>query len=226
MFTGIIEAIGTIKSIVAMSSSPKLSVNVFEAFFEDLSIGDSVSVDGVCLTVSEIKKDTFIADVMHETFKRSNLGKLKTSSKVNLERALPANGRFGGHIVTGHIDGVGVIGSIRKEGNAILLRIKANPNIMRYIVEKGSIAIDGISLTVIEVTADSFSVSLIPHSAQNTTLSQKVIGDVVNLENDIIGKYVEKLILNVSRGATCHTQESTQSKISKEFLERWGIVGM
>ena len=147
-------------------------------------------------------KDHFTADVMPETLRRSNLGQLKTGSKVNLERAMAADGRFGGHIVAGHIDGTGTIRSMQPEGNAVLVTISAAPELLRYVVEKGSIAIDGISLTVAKVTHTDFTVSLIPHTGEETTLLHHRPGEMVNLETDIIGKYVEKLMQPRTGGVT------------------------
>lgn len=193
MFTGIIEEVGT---VVGVKRGEKSSVLTIEGFriFDGLKIGDSVAADGVCLTVTNIHSNTFIADAMSETLSRSTLRSLVAGRKVNLERAMPANGRFGGHIVSGHIDGTGKIISVIKEDNAVWYTIKGEAQIMRYIVEKGSVAIDGISLTVARVERDRFSVSIIPHTFKETVLSQKSIGALVNLENDIIGKYVEKLL--------------------------------
>lgn len=193
MFTGIIEEIGTIRSITPAAHSAQLTIQG-DTIFSDLALGDSVAVNGVCLTAAALTGDTFTADVMHETMNRSSLGSLKPGSLVNLERAMAANGRFGGHIVSGHIDGTGTITQIRKDDNAIWYTIHAGSDLMRYIVEKGSVAIDGISLTVAEVTASSFCVSIIPHTAKETILGMRKTGETVNLENDIIGKYVEKLI--------------------------------
>lgn len=193
MFTGIIEEIGTIRAITPAAYSAQLIIQG-NVIFSDLALGDSVSVNGVCLTAAKLTEKTFTADVMHETLNRSSLGSLRPGSPVNLERAMAANGRFGGHIVSGHIDGTGTITQIRKDDNAIWYTIHAGPKIMRYIVEKGSIAIDGISLTVAEVTDASFCVSIIPHTAKETILGMRKTGETVNLENDIIGKYVEKLI--------------------------------
>lgn len=193
MFTGIIEELGTVISISKNALQSKITIKA-EKIFSDLKLGDSVAVNGVCLTASDISGNTFTADVMNETFSRTSLSKLKPKSHVNLERAMAANGRFGGHIVSGHIDGVGVISDVKKDDNAIWYTIAAKSSILKYIVEKGSVAIDGISLTVAKITADNFSVSIIPHTAKETILSEKGIGDEVNLENDIIGKYVEKLI--------------------------------
>lgn len=210
MFTGIIEEIGCVKNIHHLAKSVELVIES-HLIFDDLKIGDSVSTNGVCLTVTRIQNNTFSCDVMNETLQRSSLGALTTNSHVNLERAMPANGRFGGHIVSGHIDGTGKIISIQKDDIATWYKISASKEILRYIVEKGSIAIDGISLTVASVSADCFSVSIIPHTASETILSEKHTGSVVNLENDIIGKYVEALLPN---------QEAT---LSKEFLLKNGF---
>lgn len=180
---------------------------------EDIHLGDSIAVNGVCLTVTSISPNGFTADVMHETLNRSSLGNLRIGSLVNLERAMPANGRFGGHIVSGHIDGTGTVSDIRKDDNAVWYTIKTSLPILRYIIEKGSIAIDGISLTVARVYKDSFSVSIIPHTATLTTLSNRRVGDSVNLENDCIGKYVESLM----------GIESRNSKITAGFLVKHGF---
>ena len=193
MFTGIIEDIGVIRSIRRGAHSSVLSIGA-EVVLSDLKIGDSVAVNGVCLTATGKDRGGFTADVMHETLDRSSLGSLTAGSRVNLERAMAAGGRFGGHIVSGHIDGTGTITALRRDGNAVWYTISAAPSLLRFIVEKGSITIDGISLTVATVEADRFSVSIIPHTAAVTILGEKKPGDTVNLENDIIGKYVEKLL--------------------------------
>lgn len=193
MFTGIVEELGTIRAVRRGAASAVLSIGAAEVL-SDLKIGDSVAVNGVCLTVTSLDDGGFTADVMHETLGRSSLGALAPGGRVNLERAMPANGRFGGHIVSGHIDGTGKIASVRPDDNALWYTIYAAPELLRYIVEKGSITIDGISLTVAAVDETSFSVSLIPHTAAVTTLGKKRAGDTVNLETDIIGKYVEKLL--------------------------------
>lgn len=200
MFTGIIEEIGDISDVKHGAKSCELTIKG-DIIFNDLKIGDSVAVNGVCLTATAINGKIFKADVMAETMRRSSLGTLKNGSKVNLERAMSANGRFGGHIVSGHIDGIGFVQSLIKEDNAVWVTITADTSVMQYIVEKGSIAIDGISLTVAKVFKDAFSVSIIPHTASETTLLTKKSGDKVNLECDIIGKYVEKL-LGKSSGIT------------------------
>ena len=165
-----------------------------EEGIERTKIGDSIAVNGVCLTVTSLQPDGFIADVMAETIRRSSLGSCKVGSQVNLERAMAADGRFGGHIVSGHIDGTGVIRSLTREENAIWVSIGTSPQILHLIVEKGSICIDGISLTVAKVEEEGFQVSVIPHTGEETTLLEKVPGDSVNLENDVIGKYVERLL--------------------------------
>ncbi|MGN0106409.1 MAG: riboflavin synthase [Hominilimicola sp.] len=193
MFTGIIEEIGEIAAIKRGAKSCSLVIKG-DVIFNDLKIGDSVAVNGVCLTATTINGNTFTADVMAETMRRSGLGTLQKSSRVNLERAMAAQGRFGGHIVSGHIDGVGFVQSLVREDNAVWVTVTADESIMRYIVEKGSIAIDGISLTVAKVFKDAFSVSIIPHTGSETTLLTRKSGDRVNLECDIIGKYVEKLV--------------------------------
>ena len=193
MFTGIVEETGSVKAIHHGSRSVVLEINA-KLILEDIHTGDSIAVNGVCLTVTKAEKDSFCADVMPDTLNRSSLAKLKNGSPVNLERAMAANGRFGGHIVSGHIDGTGKIIGIRRDDNAVWFDISADKKILRYIVEKGSVTIDGISLTVAGLTADSFSVSVIPHTLSVTILGGKTIGSIVNIENDIIGKYVEKLI--------------------------------
>lgn len=186
MFTGLIEEQGR---VLTAPRNGKLSLAAAKVL-EGIARGDSISVNGVCLTVSSFSGQRFTADVMPETLHRSNLGELRTGSLVNLERALPATGRFGGHFVSGHIDGVGSLLSVRPEGNALIFSIRAAPELLRGIVEKGSVAIDGISLTVVELTESMFSVSVIPHTAAVTTLAGKRPGDRLNLETDMIGKYV------------------------------------
>lgn len=193
MFTGIIEETGVIRAVQRGAKSAVLTVEA-KKVLEDVHIGDSIATNGVCLTVTSVRGDCFTADVMNESLRRSSLGDLKPGSRVNLERAMAANGRFGGHIVSGHIDGTGTVVSVRRDDIAVWYTIRTTPQLMRYIVEKGSIAIDGISLTVAAVETDRFSVSVIPHTAQETTLSEKRPGATVNLENDVIGKYVEKLM--------------------------------
>lgn len=193
MFTGLIEEIGSVRAVRRGRNSSVLSIAA-AVVLEDLKIGDSVAVNGVCLTAAGVDSGGFTADVMHETLNRSALGALAAGAHVNLERAMAADGRFGGHIVSGHIDGTGTITALRQDDNAVWYTISAPAGILRYIVEKGSVAIDGVSLTVAAVGEGWFSVSLIPHTAAVTILGEKRPGDRVNLENDLIGKYVEKLM--------------------------------
>lgn len=216
MFTGIIEETGRIAAIKRGARSSILTIEGSK-IFDDISLGDSVAVNGVCLTVTDFRDNMFTADVMSETISRSSLGTLKVGSAVNLERAMPSGGRFGGHIVSGHIDGTGVIKETKADDNAVWYTISADRKIIRYIVEKGSIAIDGISLTVARVSFDDFAVSVIPHTAKMTTLSKKRAGDIVNLECDVIGKYVERL-LNFPE-----SEKPGASNITKEFLMKYGF---
>ena len=214
MFTGIVEEIGCIKGIRQGVHSAQLEIQA-GIVLEDTKIGDSIAVNGICLTVTTLSDKTFTADVMHETLNRSTLGKLTVGSQVNLERAMAANGRFGGHIVSGHIDGTGKIICIQKDDNAIWFTIQAKSEILRYVVEKGSVTVDGISLTVAKTGSDSFAVSTIPHTVSKTILSDRKEGEFVNLETDVIGKYIEKLMAPV--------KQQTHSNITKEFLEKYGF---
>ena len=221
MFTGIIEEIGTVVSVSRGIKAAKLTLQG-NLILEDMHIGDSIAVNGVCLTVTEKTSSTFIVDVMPETLRRSSLGKLSRGSEVNMERAMAANGRFGGHIVSGHIDGTGEIESFVKEDNAVWVTIKTNDKILKYIIEKGSITIDGISLTVAYVDSRGFKVSLIPHTASNTTLLKKKAGDIVNLENDIVGKYIDKLLH--FEDFTSEADNVASVGISVDFLSRNGFI--
>ena len=193
MFTGIIEEIGSIRGIVNGSEKGEIQIKA-KKVLEGTKIGDSIAVNGVCLTVTSMTNDGFKADVMPETLRRTNLGSLRSGDLVDLERAMAADGRFGGHIVSGHIDGTGKIVSYKKENNAVWVTIETSKEILALIVEKGSIAIDGISLTVADVNSKEFKVSIIPHTGSETILLKKKEGDFVNLENDIVGKYVSKLL--------------------------------
>lgn len=217
MFTGIVEEIGTIVGITKGEKSSKLTIKA-KKILENTNLGDSICTNGVCLTVANINYNTFEADVMSETLAKSNLGLLKIGSKVNLERALRVKDRLGGHIVSGHIDGIGQIVSITRDDNAVWITIKAQDIILKYIVYKGSIAIDGISLTVAYVDDKVFKVSIIPHTGENTILLTKKIGQTVNLECDVIGKYVEKLL-----GLEPTNKESKGDLISIDFLKENGF---
>lgn len=212
MFTGIVEEMGTVRHVLPGSRAGKLTIGCSKVL-QGTAIGDSIAVNGICLTVVEMGSDYFVADVMPETLQRSSLGALQNGSRVNLERAMAADGRFGGHIVSGHIDGTGTIVETRPDNNATWVRIRTSPEILALIVEKGSIAIDGISLTVASVGATDFQVSLIPHTGEETTLLSKHAGELVNLENDIIGKYVQKLLGQTDSG----------SGITMEFLAENGF---
>lgn len=215
MFTGIIEELGTVMKLDQQGVSAKITIEA-DKVLEKTKLGDSIAVNGVCLTVTDLGNNSFCADVMAETLRRSSLGVLKKGSKVNLERAMAADGRFGGHMVSGHIDGTGEIAKISPEGTAVWYTIQAPQNILDGIVEKGSIAIDGISLTVADVSDRDFSVSIIPHTGANTTLSLKKQGNIVNLENDVVGKYVQKFLVN--------KQEKPESKVTEEFLGKYGFL--
>ena len=215
MFTGIVEEMGQVEGIQRGRQSAVLAIRA-KTVLEGTKIGDSIAVNGVCLTVTTLSPGRFTADVMHETLDRSSLAQLKRGSAVNLERAMAADGRFGGHIVAGHIDGTGRVTEVRKDDNAIWYTIQAAPQVLRYIVEKGSIAVDGISLTVARVETDRFAISAIPHTVAQTVLRDRKDGDLVNLETDIIGKYVEKLM-------TPAPESQASGGITLDFLARNGF---
>ena len=218
MFTGIVEELGQIRKIQKGQSSAVLEIEARKVL-EGTRVGDSICVSGVCLTVTSLEGGRFTADVMHETLNRSALQNARPGSLVNLERAMAADGRFGGHIVAGHVDGTGRIRGIERDDNAVWYTIGAGDEILRYVVEKGSIAIDGISLTVAKVGEGWFSISAIPHTIRETTLQVKHQGDLVNLENDVIGKYVEKLLGLAPAGG----QTGEKRRITREFLSRYGF---
>lgn len=217
MFTGLIEETGILKGIRRSGNSCVLTI-ACSRVLEGSRIGDSIAVSGVCLTVTSADGSSFTADAMPETLDRSSLGRMPAGSHVNLERAMPADGRFGGHIVSGHIDGTGTVRSIRNDENAIWYQIEAAPELLRYIVEKGSIAVDGISLTVARTDSETFSVSIIPHTQKETTLRFLKTGSTVNLETDIIGKYVEKLMTPAQE-----TQKEAGG-LTEDFLRANGFI--
>lgn len=216
MFTGLVEELGKVKNIARGAKSVRLTVSGHKVL-EDVRLGDSIAVNGTCLTVVDFSRDWFTADVMPETVDRTALAGLKPGDTVNLERTLRVGDRLGGHIVSGHIDGVGTILAKEQNDNAVIVRIGAGPEVMRYIIQKGSIAIDGTSLTVVDFGPDWFTVSLIPHTATMTTVGLKATGQPVNLEADIIGKYVEKLL-----GFRQTAQPA--EKITLGFLEQHGFT--
>lgn len=205
MFTGIIEEVGHVKSLRRGAKSFTLEVDA-SLVMEGTQIGDSIATNGVCLTVTSLTGHGFTADVMPETVQRTALGELTVGSPVNLERALSLQTRLGGHIVSGHIDGTGRISDRRQDDTALWLTVECDSRLLRYIIEKGSITIQGVSLTVARVDDRSFAVSLIPHTQAATTLHNARIGDRVNLENDIIAKYVEKLLGQSSADSSIMTK--------------------
>lgn len=218
MFTGIVEEVGTIQSVKKGAKSCILTIGCHDVL-EQTKIGDSIMTDGVCLTATTVGNRYFTADVMAETLNRSALGKLKAGDKVNLERAMPANGRFDGHMVAGHIDGVGIITDRRRDDNAVWYTIETAPPVLEGIVEKGSIALSGISLTVASVGPKSFDVSIIPHTLEVTSLGTKKIGDAVNLECDMVGKYIQKWCDNHFK---TQPENSQNEGLTLDFLEQCG----
>jgi len=223
MFTGIVEELGSVRHVLPGSRAGKIVIGASKVL-EGTQIGDSIAVNGVCLTVVAMGEDEFTADVMPETLRKSSLGQLKTGDPVDLERAMAADGRFGGHIVSGHIDGVGRIKDVRPEQNARVVTIEAPASVLALIVEKGSIAIDGISLTVASVGATTFSVSIIPHTGEQTVLLRKRAGDMVNLENDIVGKYVQKLLAGgAANDAPVTGAGNARGGLTLEYLQENGF---
>jgi riboflavin synthase len=212
MFTGIVETVGNIREIKGVDRGVSLRITAPD-IFDDLKIGDSVAVDGVCLTAKVVTVDDFVADVSAETLSRTTLGKLKTGDKVNMERALRLSDRLGGHIVSGHIDGTAKLQAKAKEGESVKLSFVMGRELLRYVITKGSIAVDGISLTVNEVADNGFFVNIIPHTAQNTTILDKKAGDEANIEVDVIGKYVERLL-----------GKGKESNIDRAFLSEHGFI--
>lgn len=216
MFTGIVEEIGKVQSIVKSTKSAKIIIKA-NRVLEETKLGDSISTNGVCLTVTEITPNSFTVDVMAETMRRSNLHILSPGDEINLERALRVGDRLGGHLVSGHIDGMGTISNYENEDNAVWVTISTSPEILRYIVQKGSITIDGISLTLAYVDESVFKVSIIPHTKEVTTLLRKKVGAIVNLECDMVGKYIEKLLLSKE-------QAPVKQGIDMNFLSEHGFA--
>ncbi|ALS22741.1 MULTISPECIES: riboflavin synthase [Paenibacillus] len=221
MFTGIIEEIGTLRHMAKQGQAMVLTIGA-KRILDDVKLGDSISVNGVCLTVVSFDESAFTVDVMPETYRRTNLSRLSTGAPVNLERAMPANGRFGGHIVQGHVDTTGVITGRTPEENAVVFRVEPrDTGILKYIIPHGSITIDGISLTVVEATENSFTVSIIPHTLSETVLQYKKQGDEVNLEGDVLGKYMERLM--TYRGGS-GSAISPKAKLTEAFLAENGFI--
>ena len=217
MFTGIVEELGAVQTLRLLPDSGLLTIQGSKVL-EGTQLGDSIAVNGVCLTVVRQERAEFTVDIMAETLAKTNLGDLKPGSRVNLERALQLQSRLGGHLVSGHVDGVGKLQRITPWGIAKLLEISADPSLLSVVLPKGSIAIDGISLTVIDVEADYFTVSLIPHTFKETTLGLKSVGSVVNLETDLIGKYVARLIVAKPQA------DPPQKDLSLTFLSEHGFI--
>ena len=220
MFTGLVAELGTVQRLARQGNSYHLTVGA-KKVLDNLKIGDSVAVNGACLTVVRMDEGGFTADVMPETVRLTNIGSLQPGSKVNLERTLRLCDGLDGHIVSGHVEGLGTISEQRPEGIAVVVTIATPPELLKYIIKKGSIAIDGISLTVTEVTDTSFSVSLIPHTAKETTLGFKKVGDSVNLETDILGKYVERML---TWNNAAKEQASPAEALDKKMLLENGFV--
>ncbi|MET0785237.1 MAG: riboflavin synthase [Paenisporosarcina sp.] len=209
MFTGIIEEIGVITSIQRKPRALEITIRA-KIVLDDVKRGDSISVNGVCLTVSSFTSEQFVVDVIPETFKSTTLSSLTINAQVNLERAMAAKGRFGGHFVSGHVDGIGVIRSIKNETNAISKKIELDPRLMKYMMVKGSVSIDGTSLTVFHVDRTSITISLIPTTQNDSLLGQKGIGEKVNIECDMLAKYTERI-------------QTSSSNMSKEWLQEQGF---
>ena len=216
MFTGIIEEVGNIKKLPS-NTNGKIIVAA-KKILTDVKIGDSIAVNGICLTVTDYSTEYFSADVMPETLRRTSLTNLPSGAPVNLERALKPDSRLGGHIVSGHIDGAGKIVAVKEEGNAVLLTVECDAKLMRHIAEKGSVALDGISLTIAAATEKKFIVSLIPQTIGETNLHAKKIGDLINIETDILAKYVEKL-LRTDAPNRCDTGDT----LTENFLRENGF---
>ncbi|WP_150270954.1 riboflavin synthase [Paenibacillus tepidiphilus] len=222
MFTGLVEEVGVLRGVSGSGEMMVLNIGA-AVIMSDLKIGDSVAVNGVCLTATSVSEHSFTVDVMPQTYRNSTLKDLRTGSRMNLERAMAAGGRFGGHIVQGHVDGTAEIRSLKRDQNAIVFEIAPDrSSLFKYIIPKGSITIDGISLTVVNTTASAFTVSIIPHTLGETVLAHKRTGDSVNIECDVLGKYVDHL-LHYSRG-TGEEEEARSSRISHEFLAANGFV--
>lgn len=229
MFTGLIEEVGTLERINKQGETLELTIRARKVL-EDAAIGDSISVNGVCLTAVAFKGGTVTMDVMPETFRKTSLHRLSPGDKVNLERAMLATARFGGHIVQGHVDGTGTVKSRIPEGNAVVFEIVPDdPELLRHIIPKGSIAVDGISLTVVDTTETGFRVSIIPHTLSETVLAVRKPGDVVNLETDIVGKYIDHLLSRSGRAGFSAGHGGTAPRsggsgtLTEQFLREHGF---
>jgi riboflavin synthase len=222
MFTGIIEDVGVIEGLIPSGEDIRLSIKTDKLDMSDVSMGDSIANNGVCLTVVAMSKNGFSADISHETIKRSGFANYQTGSKVNLEKALQANGRLGGHIVSGHVDGVGEVLSIASVGRYVEIWIKAPNQLAKYLAEKGSVTVDGVSLTVNQVDGAKFLLTLIPHSLQETIIGLYKAGTKVNLEVDVIARYLERLMLGDK--AAYSSTDTGKNDISMAFLAENGYL--
>lgn len=214
MFTGIVEEQGTIEKITHVKHTLRLTISALKVM-DDIALGDSIAINGVCLTVTDFTRQTFTMDVMPETFNATSLSTLKQRSLVNLERAMHASGRFGGHFVTGHVDGTGQILAKTTTENALVIQISVPTNVSRFLLDKGSIAVDGVSLTVFGLSKDMVTVSIIPHTAEETVLGSKGVGEIVNIEADMLAKYLYSFINK--------QEEKSTSKLSEQFLREQGF---
>lgn len=220
MFTGIIEGLGTVKGVRSSGQGKRISIDA-DFSLDQTNVGDSIAVDGACLTAVVIHGNRFDVDVSPETVSKTTLGSIKIGSRVNLERAMQLNARVDGHLVSGHIDGLGVVGQKKEADNAIVIDFGVSEDLLRYMISKGSVAIDGISLTINRIVDKGFEVSIIPHTAKLTTIGLKKTGDSVNIETDMIGKYVEHFI---TRKTKTDGDKKTASSIDMELLGRTGFI--
>lgn len=218
MFSGIVEELGVVKTFERNLGGARLSIFA-DATLDDLNLGESVSVSGVCLTAADINDRDFAVDVSTETLNVTNLGGLAAGAAVNLERAMKLNERIGGHMVSGHVDGVGILRERQQDGNSIILTFEVSESILRYCIQKGSITVDGVSLTINHVSDKTVSVAIIPHTAKVTTLGLKQPGDSVNVESDLIGKYVERLMQNAG-----HLSKPSVPVIDRDYLQKRGLL--
>jgi riboflavin synthase len=216
VFTGLIEEVGVVRRIDHTHHSAQIRIAA-DRVLDDVKLGDSIAVNGACLTVVSFAGGEFVADAVPETMRRTNLGRLQSGARVNLERALRLGDRLGGHIVSGHVDGVGVVRDITREGIATVFTIEAPADVMRYVVEKGSICVDGVSLTVMDTRETTFRLSIIPHTGEHTALQYARVGQWVNLECDLLAKYVEKML--AGREAA-----PVRPGLDLEFLQRHGFA--
>lgn len=221
MFTGIIEEVGSITEVRSMDQGRRLAV-LAGSLTEGMAVGDSVCVNGACLTAVDLNGESFRADVSPETLTKTNLGEAKVGDRVNLERALRLSDRLNGHLISGHVDGLGVVAGMARKGNAILITVRVPEALSRYIVDKGSVAVDGVSLTVNRSYGNRFDVAIIPHTAENTTISRYRNGDHVNIETDMIGKYVERLVM--ARGTAEDRPGAKGPTLDMEFLKETGFL--